>query len=646
MEEDYVSANYVLMNDINCSDTINWNGGAGFDPIGDNVNPSGIYLIGNGYTIYNLYINRGDDYLGLFGYLLSSSGLQNINLENVNITGEAAVYVGGLAGYLGDTLVENCNVSGTVNGNGYYVGGLIGILDSDAQIINSHFNGGVMGINWVGGLAGQISSGIVTNSYATGNVIGTNIIGGLVGYSEGTIENSYATGTINGNLYVGGLVGGNYGTIDNSYATGNVDGGTLGEDLGGLVGENFGTILNSYATGSVLGFDFVGGLSGDNGDIHGDIRGFIDNCYANGNATGRDEVGGLVGNNNGIINNSYALGFVNGTSNNGGLIGQNTWMILNSYSNSNVNGWNVAGGLVGSNFGFSAIINNSYSNGDIIGNSYLGGIAGAVENGSTIKNSNATGNIYSNTFDNIFGVAGYLEGTIENSYFTGEIFYVNNMTAPIIKTIIPGGGGSEKSILCVSNKTFDWACLAYSECINETQIRLCKNVDNCGNASGRPETERACKNIKIIPLLQLFDIKFELEDAVIKNSGELSSIIRFENFGNLSTLVNLTYRILNSSGTEVYFEKENVTIITEQIVIKNFKNLNLPEGKYTLILTTIYGNNILDEFRQDFEVKSAAKILKIPIWVWIALVLIVACIVGFVIYKLNKHKKEKSFQTI
>lgn len=52
---------YVLSNDIDCSDTINWNGGMGFIPITQSLNFSLVFsgsLEGNGYTIRNLYINK------------------------------------------------------------------------------------------------------------------------------------------------------------------------------------------------------------------------------------------------------------------------------------------------------------------------------------------------------------------------------------------------------------------------------------------------------------------------------------------------------------------------------------------------------------------------------------------------------------
>ncbi len=55
--QDNLTAHYVLINDIDCSDTVNWNAGDGFDPIGDGTNGLTGTLEGDKYTIYNLTIN-------------------------------------------------------------------------------------------------------------------------------------------------------------------------------------------------------------------------------------------------------------------------------------------------------------------------------------------------------------------------------------------------------------------------------------------------------------------------------------------------------------------------------------------------------------------------------------------------------------
>jgi len=98
--------------------------------------------------------------------------------------------------------------------------------------------------------------GIISNSYSTGSVNGAgNNIGGLVGYnnSSGIISNSYSTGSVNGTSYVGGLVGynNNYAVISNSYSTGSVSGTS---NIGGLAGYNrIGTISNSYYNSGTSG---------------------------------------------------------------------------------------------------------------------------------------------------------------------------------------------------------------------------------------------------------------------------------------------------------------------------------------------------------------------------------------------------------
>ena len=57
-----LARSYALANDIDCSDTVNWNGGAGFVPVGT-------YLVseftgdfdGQNHVITNLFINRPGD---------------------------------------------------------------------------------------------------------------------------------------------------------------------------------------------------------------------------------------------------------------------------------------------------------------------------------------------------------------------------------------------------------------------------------------------------------------------------------------------------------------------------------------------------------------------------------------------------------
>lgn len=116
---------------------------------------------------------------------------------------------------------------------------------------------------------------------------------------------------------------------------------------------------------------------------------------------------------------------------------------------------------------------------------------------------------------------------------------------------------------------------------------------------------------------QLFDIALTIENAVLGASSELIARTQFTSFGTVPTLVNMVYRIEDAGGLEVFSENNEVTVETEQLVTKEFKNLEMKDGKYTLILSTTYGDNVTDEFRQAFEVKgissNAIRIISIPI---------------------------------
>jgi len=194
---------FLQTTDIDATTTSDWDGGAGFSPIGNSTsNFTGSYN-GGGYTIGNLFINRSSNYQGLFGYIYgdaSTTEIQGLGLTNVDITGND--YTGGLAGYIKYySTISNCYCTGSVSG-ALYVGGLIG------QCFNYT---------------------TINNCYSTGSVKGTWCIGGLIGYHRtyGSINNSYShsdvtrsSGTITS---FGGFCGNiHYSTVENCYSTGDV----------------------------------------------------------------------------------------------------------------------------------------------------------------------------------------------------------------------------------------------------------------------------------------------------------------------------------------------------------------------------------------------------------------------------------------
>ena len=218
------------------SNQVAWTTGAGWQPIGSNIDHFNSVFEGNGHTIANLQISRAShDYIGLYVRVGANSKIINVQLLDVDVKGRNNV--GALVGWNRGAII-NSYVTGKVSGY-EYTGGLSGRTQNSSRIINSYAVVAVTGrFVSTGGLVG-LNIGTITNSYAAGNVIGQSNAGGLIGWNFGSITNSYAAGDVKGSFDTGGLIGqnGNSGSITNSYATGTVTG---ERHTGGLVGRNFG----------------------------------------------------------------------------------------------------------------------------------------------------------------------------------------------------------------------------------------------------------------------------------------------------------------------------------------------------------------------------------------------------------------------
>ena len=302
-----LSANYILMNNINCTETKNWNHGAGFGSIGSypSLFFSGV-LDGKGYAVTNLYMNRPQySASGLFANIKNAK-ISNIGLVNVNIYSRIS---GALAAHVTNSVISNTYSTGEINASGPS-GGLMGWVHQENP--TGRMTGCHSGVNLLstggatGGLIGANQGLEIMNSYATGSIKLRGSVfpsaGGLVGENSfsGKIFASYATGTVSSNLWAGGLVGQNY---------------------GGCSKCSGGVIVNSYASGPVTVVPMPGKTQ-----YGGGLVGLTWNGKSGGNS---------------IIKNCYALGRVSSenlqTSMTGGLVGRDTYgrgsrtQILNSY---------------------------------------------------------------------------------------------------------------------------------------------------------------------------------------------------------------------------------------------------------------------------------------------------------------------------
>lgn len=290
---------YEFQNDIDLQDYLStgnpgYNEGAFWEPIGTDFSTSfrGT-LNGNGYSVINLKINRPvANYVGLFGFIYSSSIFNlSINVaEDGSISGNQ--YVGVLSGYADSNQLSGLHVSGSVQGNSDFVGGLSSVL-------------------YFSDLENSAADVVVASA--------GNYVGGMVGYSMSSIQNCSVQGTISGAQYVGGIVGNNNndpmmgsGSLIRCFSNAAVN--AVTGNAGGLTGYNLGFLSYSYARGSINAPFKAGGAVGENAyneiDMGGGwietVSGTITNCYSATSVNGSDAtIGGFAGANDGDITSTF-----------------------------------------------------------------------------------------------------------------------------------------------------------------------------------------------------------------------------------------------------------------------------------------------------------------------------------------------------
>ena len=249
---------------LNCTLSSNITINSTWTPVGDNSNPYTGTFEGGNYTITGLTVNQsGENYVGLIGFLGSDGKVQNLTLEEVNITGLA--YAGGVVGRNWSGTVTDCTVTGTVSGHNH-VGGVLG--GNFATLTSCTFSGTVSGDSYyVGGVTGY-NNGTVTACSASGNVSGNkSFIGGVVGFNTGSDAKVTACYHVSGNVsgsgpQVGGVAGYNSdsGSLTACYhASGSISGEYT---IGGVVGFNTGSVTACYWSdydGNGFGYDSYGG---------------------------------------------------------------------------------------------------------------------------------------------------------------------------------------------------------------------------------------------------------------------------------------------------------------------------------------------------------------------------------------------------
>ncbi|MCK4650163.1 hypothetical protein KAT36_02930 [Candidatus Pacearchaeota archaeon] len=140
-----------------------------------------------------------------------------------------------------------------------------------------------------------------------------------------------------------------------------------------------------------------------------------------------------------------------------------------------------------------------------------------------------------------------------------------------------------------------------------------------------------------VDYFELFDIQVRLAQYEIYSPTDLTAMIEFTNFGEGPSHIRLIYSIINIAGKEFYTGIDEKIVETDQVMIKNFDTLDIPNGQYIIRTTIYYGDNQEATSEESFTLKPVPKtqILKQPL-LFIGIVLASFIIIVFLKKRQNQ----------
>ena len=157
---------------------------------------------GNGHTIYNLTVTKGENYSGLFRKLYVTEEIRNLNIEGAYVIGgeKSAILVGDSRGD-----ITNCSVNGHLWGT-LMVGGIVGTTSGLNKIRNCCNKANVVGDQQIGGICG-FGDG-VSSCKNEGKIEGCYLVGGIIGeksHGSQEMQNCENVGEVSGFAWVDDL---------------------------------------------------------------------------------------------------------------------------------------------------------------------------------------------------------------------------------------------------------------------------------------------------------------------------------------------------------------------------------------------------------------------------------------------------------
>ena len=421
--DQYRGSVFHLIGNIDCSDTLTWNGGEGWIPVGDSSTPFQGILDGQGFSISDLQMNipANASYqgVGMFSFAQSAE-IRNLTVTSSSITSmlsndaPAATLI---ASASPDTILDDISVVGDVVGEDF-TGGVVGTL---SDFDSTGFDGSVL---W----QDIAYTGVVQSPGTSGGILGMIYVN--VEQSELTMQDVQSHGTILDSSLSGGIIGGAMSDAAISLRNANSDMNS--------------TVTCSDGAGGLIGVTAVGTVAIEDSAYDGTIA-----CPTSGGNSDPAFAGGLVGGSNDsslTITNSNSTGQIQlGEGAGGGLVGFSTNQ--GTVSPADPEASLVRGVKVQDS---SSSMDVTVSNGTV---SYAGGLVGSATL-LDIADSFATGDITvedgNQAARGVSGAAGGLVGgvtggnnltsalRIQDSYSTGAIDFsavspaVDSLGGPIV----------------------------------------------------------------------------------------------------------------------------------------------------------------------------------------------------------------------
>ena len=194
----------------------------------------------------NNTITGGIGTAGVVGYAYNGTIVCNC-YNKANIIG-GNYNIGGVVGiaYTNCKIVSVYNTANIVSTN-QRIGGIVGTTENNIYIEKCYNTGEINGTSYIGGIAGYLDNSSINQCYNRGKIIASeNNVGGIVGksYNNAKLINSYNIGLIETTAErVGGVIGYNQDSqVLNCYNVGNVNS-NVANYIGGIIGQSTGNIL-------------------------------------------------------------------------------------------------------------------------------------------------------------------------------------------------------------------------------------------------------------------------------------------------------------------------------------------------------------------------------------------------------------------